>query len=215
MKYSVFTALVAVSLLLFANAAQAADSSHPYYIGAKGDIAFPSKTDVKGASTGSVDYGFSSGAGVTLGWQPPALDTSTGDVRAEFEAGYHAMGLDRVLTNNNASGDFKATTLMGNVYYDVHTGSSFTPYVGAGLGQAFVRFPTGKGLGNTDDSDNVLAYQAMAGVSYTPESMPRTALSVGYKYLGFESPSFKTAGSHVKLDSPHESAVEFGVRYRF
>ncbi|MCB9988668.1 MAG: outer membrane beta-barrel protein [Rhodospirillales bacterium] len=213
MKSLVVSGLMAVSLLSCGGMAHAED--YNLYVGARGDIAFPSDSDVKGAATGQVEYGFSSGAGVVLGWQPAALDTDSGDVRVELEGSYHAFGLDRVRANNNPDDDMTATTIMGNVYYDMHTGSAFTPYIGAGIGEAFVKFPTGKGLTNTDDSDTGLAYQAMAGVSYTPESMPQTDWSIGYKYLALENPSFASAGGGVKLDPVHESAIEVGVRYHF
>lgn len=213
MKYSLLAAMAALSCLSMVPGAHAAD--HPYYAGVKGDVAFPSNSDAKGTTTGPVKYGFSSGAGVVLGWQPPALDTQTGDVRVELEGSYHAMSLDHVAANTSPSGDLKATTLMGNAYYDFHNSSRFTPYVGAGVGQAFVSFPKNAGLNTTDKKDNVLAYQAMAGVSYNPASLPCTDWTVGYKYLGFENPSFKSASGQVKLDPMRESAIEVGMRYRF
>jgi opacity protein-like surface antigen len=207
--------LVALPLLSFVSQAQAADADKPFYIGAQGNVAMPSDSTITGASSGKVKYGFSSGAGVVMGYQPQALSNDTGDVRVEAEASYHALGLKSVGANNNPSGDLKATTLMGNVYYDVHTGTNFTPYVGAGVGQAFVSFPKGQGLGNTGGTSNVLAYQGMAGVSYTPDSMPNTDISLGYKYLGTEKPNFSTASGDVKLDPLHQSSVELGVKYHF
>ncbi|MCB1539177.1 MAG: porin family protein [Rhodospirillales bacterium] len=213
MRFLSFTAAALLAVLPYASIAHAADS---FYVGAKGDIANPSNSSVSGSSTGKVKYGFSSGAGIVGGWQPEALSSDTGDVRFEGEASYHAMKLKNVLANTNPSGDLKAIALMGNAYYDFNTGTGFKPYVGAGVGQGFVKFPKGQGLGNSDSTQNVFAYQAMAGVSYTPESMPQTDWSLGYKYMGFEKPSFSDgAGGHVKLGSLHENAIEAGMRYHF
>ena len=214
MKNTLIAGLTATYMFLFSMPTQAQNHS-PFYIGFKGDIADPANSDVKGAATGKVKYGFSSGAAVTLGWQPPAFDTENGDLRAELEVGYHAFGLDRVRTNHNPSGDMKVTALMANLYYDWHSNSGWSPYVGAGLGRAHINFGTNQGLGNSDDSDNVSAWQAMAGLSYTAKSMPNTTWSLGYKYIDFSRPSFSSAGGNIKLDPVHESTIELGVRYRF
>lgn len=217
MKRYILAGLLALAPLTISPSAHAmADTSHPFYIGLQGNLAFPSDSDVSGATTGTVAYGTSSGIGAVVGWRPESMNTDTGDVRAELEASYHAFGLDRVRTNTNPGGDLKATTLMANAYYDFNLDSPIKPYIGAGVGQGFIKFPTGKGLTNTDSKDNVFAYQAMVGVSYTPESLPCTDWSLGYKYLGFEAPKFSTASAaDVKVSPLHESAIELGFRYNF
>ena len=147
------------------------------------------------------------------------MNNSTGDVRFEAEGGYHAFALDSItaggVTTNKPNGDMKAETLMANAFYDLHTGSRFTPYIGAGIGEGHLQFPKNKGLTNTSDSDNVLAYQGMVGVSYTPESMPNTDLALGYRYLGFGKPSFNTPTGSTELSHVHENDVEFSFRYHF
>ncbi len=209
-----FTYLAATYLLIFSIPTQAQDRG-PFYIGLKGDIAIPSNSDIKGAATGDVKYGFSSGAGITLGWQPEIFDTNAGDVRFELEGGFHAFGLDRVRANTDPSDDMKATTLMANAYYDWHTDSSWSPYVGVGIGRAHMTFANDQGLGNSGESDNVTAWQAMAGITYTDRSMPNTDWSLGYKYIDFDRPSFSSAGGDIKLDPVHEHTVEIGVIYHF
>ncbi len=214
MKNTFIAGLAATYLLSFSLSALAADN-RSYYVGFKGDIADPANSDVKGAATGKVKYGFSSGAGVVLGWQPALFDTENGDLRLELEGAYHAFGLDTVRLNHSPSGDMKITALMANLYYDWHTNSSWSPYVGVGIGRAHVDFGTNQGLGNTDDTDNVSAWQAMAGLSYTPKSMPNTMWSLGYKYIDFGRPSFSSAGGNIRLDPVHEDTIELGVLYRF
>jgi outer membrane immunogenic protein len=214
MKNPFVAGLVATYMFAFSLPTQAQDNSQ-FYIGLKGDIANAADSDVKGAATGSVDYGFSSGGGVVLGWQPEMFDTRDGDIRLELEGSFHAFGLDRVRVNSDPSDDLKATAVMANVFYDWHTNSSWSPYLGAGIGRAHMKFANDQGLGNTGESDNVTAWQAMAGVSYVDETMPNTVWSVGYKYMDFGRPSFSSAGGDIKLDPVHEHAIEFGVSYRF
>src|SRR5690349_11276232 len=137
--------LFAASLIasgLLATTAFAASSDDPWYVGASGDVTFPRDTSVTGTTNGKIKYKFSSGSNVTLGYRPQTFNNATGDVRLEMEGGYHAFGLNDVtaggITNHNPNGDLKVATLMGNVYYDVHTGTPFTPYFGAGLGDAHI-----------------------------------------------------------------------------
>lgn len=214
MRNTFIAGLTATCLFSFCLSVQASDH-RPFYIGLKGDIADAADSDIKGAATGKVKYGFSSGAGIVLGWQPAIFDTRNGDLRIELEGAYHAFGLDTVAANHNPSGDMKATALMANLYYDWHLNKSWSTYIGAGVGRANVKFGTGQGLGNTDDSDNVTAWQAMAGLSYTAKSMPNTVWSLGYKYLDLNQPSFSSPGGSIKLDPVHEHAIELGVRYNF
>lgn len=217
MRYLLATAVAAYSLMTVAAFAAGNDGS--WYAGASGDVTFPQNSTVTGTTNGNVKYGFSSGGNVALGYQPRALSSSLGDVRLEVEGGYHALGLKDVtaggVTNTNPSGDFKVATLMGNAYYDFHTNSQFTPYIGAGIGEAHVSFNKNNGFGMTSSSDDELGYQLMTGVSYTPKSMPQTDWSIGYRYLGTTSPKFNTTTGNVKFDSIQASNVELGFKYHF
>jgi opacity protein-like surface antigen len=214
MKIGCAIGLAATSLLLSNMPAQAQDQPN-IYIGIKGDVASPVDSDVTGAANGKVEYGFSSGAGVAVGWQPEMFDRKEGDLRVELEGAYHAFGLDKVRGNTDPSGDLKATALMANLYYDWHIHTSFSPYVGVGVGQAQMKFGTDQGLGNNDDSDNVTAWQAMAGVSYTNPSVPNVTWSLGYKFIDFDQPSFSSSSGDIKLNPVREHAAELGVNYHF
>lgn len=218
MKRVAFIALCGALSIIPLIKANAADSS-PFYIGATGSVDLPSDSTVSGSKTGKVKYKFSSGGDVSIGIKPEALNSETGNVRLELQGGYHAFGLKSVTANNatnsNPGRDFKAATAMANAYYDIHTSTPFTPYIGAGVGEAFMKFPTGKGLGNTDTTSHKLAYQAMAGVAYTPESMPKTDFTIGYRYMGTEKASFSTPGGNVDVGPLHDSAIEAGIRYHF
>lgn len=217
MKFLAAAAMLATSFL--ATNAFAAGQNDEWYAGMSGGVAFPRDTTVTGTTNGNLKYKFSSGGNVALGYRPQALNNATGDVRLEMEGGYHAFGLDKVtaggVTNNNPKGDLKVMTAMANAYYDLHTGTGFTPYVGAGVGDANIHLDKNNGFGATKSSDNRLGYQLMTGVSYTPQSMPKTDWSIGYRYLGTTSPQFATSTGNVKLDAIHASNVEVGFKYHF
>ena len=209
----------ALGLMTAASSAFAESNGGSWYAGGSGGMTMPKNSTITGTTAGKADYGFSSGANLALGYRPEAFMSDTGSVRTEIEGGYHALGLDKVtvggVVNNNPKGDMKITTVMANAYYDFHTGTSFTPYIGGGIGDAMIDFPKSNGFGNTKSGDSQFAYQAMAGVSYTPESMPATDWSVGYRYLGTSSPDFKTAGGHISSDALSTNSVEIGFRYNF
>lgn len=217
MKRIAFFGLCAAVTFLPAFSAKADPQQGPFYIGTTASVDFPASSDVSGATNGTVKYNFSSGGDLAVGWQPEALNSETGDVRLELQGGYHAFGLKSVTangaTNTDPSGDMKALTLMTNAYYDLHTGTRFTPYIGAGVGEAMVKFPEGQGLGNTDSTSYKLAYQAMTGVAYTPEALPQADITLGYRYLGIEKASYGSPAGDVNAGPLNDSAVEVGFRY--
>lgn len=218
MKKQSLTAFV-FAFLVAGTAVAHADGSQ-IYMGVNGDVAFPSKSGVSGATTGSQKYSFSSGGDLSLGWEPDALKSpDMGDARFELQTGYHAFGLKSVraggVTNASPSGELKAVTGMANAFYDLHTPTPLTPYIGVGAGVAHVTIPTGNGLGNTNGGDTRFAYQGMVGVAYTAPSMPQASWTLGYRYLAVDAPSFSTATTNVKLSPVHESAIEAGLRYNF
>lgn len=62
------------------------------------------------------------------------------------------------LPHANASDDVEAHLLMSNFYFDFHNSSAFTPFIGGGVGGAFVS-------SEQNERDAALAVQGRAGVS--------------------------------------------------
>jgi len=116
-------------------------------------------------------------------------------VRTELEYG--------IRSNANFNYDHKNVramhpqSLFGNVYYDFKNSTAFTPYVGGGLGMAFIG----------DNSTN-FAWNVGGGVAY--EFAQDWKLDVGYRYVDLG-----------RFDSKHcnakYTAHEFmtGLRYTF
>lgn len=214
----IFTAgIVATMISLFASNAMA-QSRDLFYIGASGNVAFKknSKLKVGDSSSGKIDYGFNSGATLALGIN------ATEDLRLELEGGYHAFGMKKVTSgssvNNNPRADLKMMTVMGNAFYDFHNYTSFTPYIGVGAGEAFVKLPS-EFFNTKKSSDNKAAYQLMAGVSYAAASMPSVNWLLGYRYINVAAPQFaidqSATNSNVKFGRIGFSNVELGMRYNF
>lgn len=125
-----------------------------------------------------------------------------------------------------------AQTLMTNVWFDIPTGSAMTPYIGGGLGTAFVKYAnatnylddvSGKSTGrNSHTSHNAnLAWQLGTGINYAVTS--NLAIDIGYRYLdmgkaksdntiGVSSNNTLSFKTETKIAS---SEIIFGTRYLF
>ncbi|WP_315926418.1 porin family protein [Mesorhizobium sp. SP-1A] len=115
-----------------------------------------------------------------------------------------------------------AFLLLANAYVDLGTWNGFTPYVGAGIGGAHIKWDT---LVNTDDDGTFqhqggkgwrFAYALMAGTSYCLTD--RAKLDVGYRFTHIDGGRmFDYAnGAGPGFDkgfNTHE--VRAGLRYQF
>lgn len=123
--------------------------------------------------------------------------TTTYPVRVELEYVYRGKGefsnSKSLFTNGqlySASQKFevKAHSLMGNVFYDFNTNSAFTPYIGGGLGLAYLKtdYKTsmsngGSGSASMSNKDWNLAWNVGGGFAYYLND--GLALDVGYRYV--------------------------------
>ena len=111
----------------------------------------------------------------------------------------------------------RANTLMFNLYYDLAQIHGFTPYVGAGIGMAFIdlkntTFSNGSIIQLGDASETNLAWSLMAGVA--TDIGRGIMLDVGYRYLnmGDIAVSDPSIGYALKLHDLSEHQVKVGVR---
>ncbi len=142
-------------------------------------------------------------------------------VRAELEYAFRSEfkneGNYRVGTSvvNNKM-DSNMHTLLANAYYDFYNESIFTPYIGVGIGMAFIDGHNELNVGGVHYSeevdDTVFAWQAGAGVGVAITD--RVTADLGYRYLGTSTVNSEIAGGDVKTDlSSHEFSV--GIRFGF
>ena len=118
------------------------------------------------------------------------------------------------------------STLFFNAYFDIDTGTPFTPYIGGGLGMAFnyrsmrvrVEVP-GEGAGTVSKSrrDTTFAWNVGAGLSYAfTENM---AADLGYRFIhtGYSQITKRSdEGSRMKLGhSPYIHEFYLGMRFTF
>jgi len=154
--------------------AQDGAASDGVYVRIGGGVAF--------ASDWAQDYTFNPNAAFA-GSPPTGQTVGNGDgyviggaigfdyadgIRTELEYRYASTGIDAVTINDPTLGPTLATPvnddinvhfLMSNFYFDWRNDSRFTPFIGGGVGGAFVENETGV-------RDAALAYQGRAGVSF-------------------------------------------------
>ncbi len=123
-----------------------------------------------------------------------AVGGKTKWARAELEASYRNNEID-----NAGDGRAESGALMANAYWDIETGTRFTPYIGGGIGVAHVEFDTTGG-----DEGTEFAYQGIAGASFAID--PRWSVGAEYRYF---------ATTQVDNTDYDNHAVVANVRYAF
>jgi opacity protein-like surface antigen len=180
---------------------------------------------------GSFDYGKLKGAlsvGGGIGYQID--DHFRADLTADWwsksnfrgqTTGICTTGGDHVCQSVDRT-SYTALLLLANAYVDIGTWHGITPYVGAGIGGAWVKWDT---LHNQDDDGDFyhrggkgwrFAYALMAGASYCLTD--RWKLDAGYRFTHINGGKMFDFGSGVgpgfdKGMNVHE--VRGGLRYQF
>lgn len=159
-------------------------------------------------------YKFDTGFGLSA-----AIGQSHGKFDLELEFAYREADIDsfegkyveelgRSTPSGDVDGSVDMKTLMANGIYNFKNNSVVTPYLGAGLGIAWI------------DSDNIdgteFAYQVLAGVGMGMND--QVSVLLGYRYLGMgdiseEGTLYGMNGEYsVPIDSHN---FEVGLKYSF
>ncbi len=175
------------------------------------------ETDIR-VSPGTVttDYNRGEGLRAAYGYQFTSFRAEIEIARYENDVDNHALNGEQL---TGAKGEASALALMANVYFDFDTGSQFTPYVGAGLGNIDLDFSS-YGVDAIpvvlNDDDAVLGYQFMLGAAY--ELSETTSLFGEYRYIAADEAtvqtSFETGGVETGIDYD-ASVLQFGVNLQF
>ncbi|PKU23723.1 outer membrane protein, partial [Telmatospirillum siberiense] len=204
-----------LSVGLIAGIASAAEAeTNGWYAGAETGISLVPTTKFK---DGSKIWKESQDPGYAILGQ---LGYGFGPVRVEGELGWRSNGVDKVKQPfaTNGSGSLDAASVMANVYYDVATGTAFTPFIGAGLGGVDVSADKIRANGTTfSDKDHFApAYQGIAGVSYALND--HLDLKADYRYLRTAENSLKEDASYGtgKSKGDYSShSILVGFTYKF
>jgi outer membrane protein OmpA-like peptidoglycan-associated protein len=183
-----------------------ADSTKGWYVGALGGLNITEDSDI----TTDAFPGLTPELTTNLGWGAGLLGGyDFGPFRIQADVVYRRNGLDKLKfagAEADLDGHVSSWAPMVSALYDIPTGTRFTPYIGAGVGAAHVKFDSDTIGGST--SKWKFAYQAIGGVNYDLNT--NWALGVEYRY--FATPSIRDNG--VEADY-HNHSVFLGVTYKF
>jgi len=194
--------LAAITLAALPLAAHAQNQAG-FYIGARGgaDWLLTNSVNINGNATvvghGTGPFNATTNTGFNTGWAAGGfIGYDFVGPRVEIEALYHdnqgsanstipivGVGILRGFSNI----DVQQTAVMANLYYDFFANQTFTPYVGAGAGIAFIK--TQDALINSSDTE--FAYQAIVGVGY--KVTPNVRINVDGRYYGTLNPTFNNS----------------------
>ena len=203
--------LVSAAAILVAGSAAHADRVGPYLSAFGGYVIQPDLDFEDPAATVSelsTDDGWAAGG---------AMGYDFGRFRVEAEVSYRdndAEGIDA----RTASGDLSSLALMLNALYDFENSSRFTPYVGVGIGAAWlytdkIRQTNPLNPASTTDDDVQFAYQGIVGV----KAAITTGLSlfVDYRYFATLDPSYDS-NMFGTVDSEYAAHnIMAGLTYNF
>ena len=99
-------------------------------------------------------------------------------------------------------------SVMANAYFDYLTCTPWTPYVGAGIGSAYLKADGGEEAKSVYN----LAWQVMAGLTYDINS--NWTLDAGYRYADLGRIR-KNSGDSVAKLTARDHEIMLGVRYTF
>jgi outer membrane protein OmpA-like peptidoglycan-associated protein len=225
------TILMASSFALVAVAASA-QTVQGFYLGGGAGISDVSKTE---GALGGQAYEQTWGLGA-IGVLSLGYGFGNG-LRAEIEGSYRGYDSDTAkLSGQNAtsSGRSDAYAVFANIIYDLDLRllgldtKAVVPYFGAGLGYATwswdnVRMSRNGSSFSADGSDGLLAYQAIAGLSFPIQSVPGLSVTAEYRYYNeFDDPEFKmsstvagTTTTATKIIGNANHSFLLGLRYAF
>ena len=176
-----------------------------------GGISVDSEFDTGFAFGGAVGYAHSSGFRGEV-----AVEYRQNDVDSLTLNTLNGVALGGI--SGSADGDVSSVTGMVNGFFDIDLGGGFVPFLGAGIGIAHISADVdttvaGVTANLTDDSDQVFAYQGIAGIAY--HFTENVAASVQYSYLATSDPELDASGGG-SFDSEYESHnVMAGLRFTF
>jgi len=135
-------------------------------------------------------------------------------VRAELEFAFTGeTSKDVNVYNVPAKAEIGAKTLLANIYWDLAEYKGFTPYVGAGIGLAFVNTEASV-LGFTKDNNKtVVAGQIGLGCAYAFNDT--FSVDLGYRFLAIGDGEVEYEGIKLESKDIYAHQIMLGVRMTF
>lgn len=221
--FSAACAAVVLALAATASTAAAADATG-FYV--RGDIGGSFGRDLGGSVLNGDGFEGDSGSSVLLeagvGYHLPS--NFRVDLTAGYRPGFEVSSQESLSgVSATAKADIRSWALLANVYYDIPTGTRFSPYLGGGVGVAFNRLETvtyrfgAAEFTEEGKSKTSFAWTLAAGVGFA--ATDNISIDLGYRYIDLGE--IRTSGdSSLGAVNPVDAdlkahEVKIGARYRF
>ncbi len=206
------------------NGAPIYEQATGWYVGLGLGAAWPSETgfrtrnlDNRGFENVNGDLSFGGGFSGDL-----AVGYDFGAIRTELSYVYTRASVNEVSFSENgnnydlsSSGIINKNDVFASGYWDISTGSRWTPYIGGGVGYTNLSTPRikvssgGDSVSTGSANQGLFGWQAKLGVSYGVSNVSDVYLEGTYSGAsGFES-------DNVRYDSYNDFGAKLGFRYRF
>lgn len=138
-----------------------------------------------------------------------AYGVQAGYVRGELELNNSRDIKRNYLNSELAHFRLYKHSVMANAYFDYLTCTPWTPYVGAGIGSAYLKADDGEQAKSVYN----LAWQVMAGLTYDINS--HWTLDAGYRYADLGRIRKNYGEGNVAKLTARDHEIMLGVRYTF
>lgn len=132
--------------------------------------------------------------------------------RFEAELAYRCNALDDIsisgLPTLPIEGDATSIALIGNIYKDLYTNNSITPFIGVGIGSAYTDVELGEEEHEEHEYDTVFAYQAILGATFN--FFEGAYIDISYRYFATTDPDLD--GIEIEYET---SNIMVGFRINF
>ncbi|WP_297217138.1 outer membrane beta-barrel protein [uncultured Desulfovibrio sp.] len=145
-------------------------------------------------------------------------------VRAEIEYAIRTNSTtswdDKFGAGADVQGEWGLQTLFLNAYWDFHNSTNFTPYIGAGVGMAFINSKYEVEMDGWSDSvqetNTVFAWNAGVGCAYAFTDNLSADLAYRFVGLGYTETEKTFDGVKTSLGhAPYANEFSLGIRYTF
>jgi len=135
-------------------------------------------------------------------------------LRVELEGGTRSNAVNAITPGSGVSGSASATTLMANGYIDIPNQGPVTPYVGAGIGKAWLSHNNlaADGITISNTTSWRWALPVIAGASMPVA--PQWSMNLEYRYLATQCGLFQDTQGLFYNSNYNSQAVMVGVSWR-
>lgn len=220
--FIIFAFIMVAALCAGGSPALAADEAGNNYFAFRGGLGSIQDAEVTVKGIDGLKHEFKDATGLSLAYGR----RFTPYIRGEVELGWLGMKGDKVRFRDYELdiSDYSQQHFvygMFNVIAALPNDTPFTPFVGAGLGMAAAKLSYDLKRGtdqiNADSVDNVLAYQLMGGLIFTP--IANLSLELRGRYIGFgeqsQTESFEGRDIVMEMDNTKVFMVDVGLRVNF